>query len=163
MMGAGDYTAYLQNGNGNQLEVQKFKIGGGGTTYVNFIGAAVSVVDNRKENVAPGCPVVTAREWNGNLLKRFRAPFNIEVTNPHMLVNVETSITGEKCTKWKFFSCQKWETATETQNQWHISNHLSHWNLITDVFRSGSVTIKSVKCKPLPTEDQWEDREDFNS
>ena len=39
---AGEYVAYLKQGNGDQTEVQRFKVGGGGTTRVTFLGAAVS-------------------------------------------------------------------------------------------------------------------------
>ena len=39
---AGNYTAYVNGGNGNQRETQHFKIGGWDTTRVVFIGSAIS-------------------------------------------------------------------------------------------------------------------------
>ncbi|HPE06097.1 MAG TPA: hypothetical protein PLW50_00050 [Smithellaceae bacterium] len=41
----GQYRAFLQNGNANQMEVQDFIIGGGDTTRVTFLGAGVSNPD----------------------------------------------------------------------------------------------------------------------
>ena len=38
---AGNYTAYLQNGNGNQMESQHFQAGAGVTTNVVFLGSAI--------------------------------------------------------------------------------------------------------------------------
>ena len=38
---AGNYTAYLKQGNGDQPEIQHFKAGGGVTTGVTFLGAAI--------------------------------------------------------------------------------------------------------------------------
>jgi hypothetical protein len=38
---AGNYTAYLQNGNGNQMESQHFQAGAGITTNVVFLGSAI--------------------------------------------------------------------------------------------------------------------------
>ncbi len=43
-LGAGEYTAYLQRGNGAQPETQNFKIGGGQVTYVPFIGDSIPTV-----------------------------------------------------------------------------------------------------------------------
>ena len=54
---AGNYTAYLQNGKGNQLETIRFRIGGGDTTYVNFIGAAYTM-EGKTGQVQP-TPTVT--------------------------------------------------------------------------------------------------------
>jgi hypothetical protein len=42
LIDAGNWTAYLQKGNGDQLETQHFKIGGGEITFVPFLGSAVS-------------------------------------------------------------------------------------------------------------------------
>jgi hypothetical protein len=42
MLAAGNYTAYLQKGNGDQLEQFQFKIGGGATERVPFLGDGVS-------------------------------------------------------------------------------------------------------------------------
>jgi hypothetical protein len=53
---AGNYTSHLQNGNGNQEEIIRFRCGGGDTTYVNFIGSAISI-DGKQ--VQP-TPTVTA-------------------------------------------------------------------------------------------------------
>lgn len=43
-LAAGSYTAYLRNGNGGQVEVQHFKIGGGAMETVLFLGHAVGNV-----------------------------------------------------------------------------------------------------------------------
>lgn len=43
-LATGSYTAYLRNGNGGQLEVQHFKIGGGATETVPFLGHAVETL-----------------------------------------------------------------------------------------------------------------------
>jgi len=45
MLSAGNYTAYLQKGNGDQVEQFPFIIGGGATERVQFLGAAVSSAD----------------------------------------------------------------------------------------------------------------------
>ena len=42
LLASGNYTAYLQNGNSNQLEVVNFIIGGKDITRITFLGAAVS-------------------------------------------------------------------------------------------------------------------------
>jgi hypothetical protein len=47
MLAAGNYTAYLQKGNGDQLEQFKFVIDGGATERVPFLGSAVSNVGER--------------------------------------------------------------------------------------------------------------------
>jgi hypothetical protein len=52
-MAAGNYTAYVQNGNGNHLEVVGFRVGGGDTTYVNFLGSAVTEVGKVRGQVQP--------------------------------------------------------------------------------------------------------------
>lgn len=44
MLAAGNYTAHLRQGNGDQPETQKFVIGGGATERVVFLGAAVPTV-----------------------------------------------------------------------------------------------------------------------
>ena len=50
---AGNYTAYMQNGNGNQLETVRFRCGGGDTTYVTFIGSAISMEAQVQPTVMP--------------------------------------------------------------------------------------------------------------
>jgi hypothetical protein len=44
MLAAGNYTAHLRQGNGDQPETQKFVIGGGATERVVFLGAAIPTV-----------------------------------------------------------------------------------------------------------------------
>jgi len=41
-LAAGEYVAYLKQGDGDQMEERTFKVGGGETTRVTFLGAAVS-------------------------------------------------------------------------------------------------------------------------
>jgi hypothetical protein len=48
LLAAGNYTAYLQKGNGDQLETIKFIIGGGDTSRLQFLGSAVSSKSNVK-------------------------------------------------------------------------------------------------------------------
>jgi hypothetical protein len=43
-LATGSYTAYLRNGNGGQMEVQHFKIGGGAIETVTFLGHAVETL-----------------------------------------------------------------------------------------------------------------------
>jgi hypothetical protein len=66
-MAAGNFTAYLQNGNGNQLEIQKFYVGGADVTYVNFLGAAISTSD--EPEVVPDVEEIVCKD------------VSIEVTN----------------------------------------------------------------------------------
>lgn len=46
MLAAGDYIAYLQNGNGNQLETREFTIGNGATERIVFQGSAVARINH---------------------------------------------------------------------------------------------------------------------
>jgi hypothetical protein len=49
ILGAGHYIAYLQRGNGAQLETKEFDIGAGQTTYVSFIGDSIPSVVVKNE------------------------------------------------------------------------------------------------------------------
>ena len=48
---SGEYTAYIQHGNGDQMEERKFKVGGGGTERVSFLGAAVTTAKNHCDHI----------------------------------------------------------------------------------------------------------------
>lgn len=63
MLAAGSYTAYLQNGNSNQLETIKFTIGGGDITRITFLGAAVS--PKHRVTSRPGVTIINA-EWGAS-------------------------------------------------------------------------------------------------
>jgi hypothetical protein len=47
LLASGCWTAYIQKGNGDQMEEQHFIIGGGATEGVQFLGSAVSSVDTK--------------------------------------------------------------------------------------------------------------------
>jgi hypothetical protein len=95
------------------------------------------------------CPMASGGSWNK--WHPFRASFTLEPTSPPMWVQVETTVTGEKCTKWGWFKCNVWTQTTETQTQWHLSRWSNHFNFIsiTDVFKSPVVSVKTGGCKPV--------------
>lgn len=144
----GIYVVTLLDGNGGQPETAVVQVYENYRSDVIFIGHAVSMSNVQEATPEPTCPSATGGTWNK--WHPFRASFTLEPTSPPMWVQVETTVVGEKCTQWKWFTCKKWETKTETQTQWHLSQWNNHFNLITDLFSSPpTVTVKTVGCKPV--------------
>lgn len=47
MLSSGNYTAFIRQGNADQTEIKEFKIGGGGTERIVFLGAAIPSEDRK--------------------------------------------------------------------------------------------------------------------
>lgn len=145
------YVVTLLDGNGGQPETAVVQVFENYRSDVIFIGHAVSMSNVQEAPSQPSCPIATGGSWNK--WHPFRASFTLEPTSPPMWVQVETTVNGQECTKWKWFKCQNWKPVTKVQTQWHLSQWSNHFNLIMDDFpihgMPVSVSVKTVGCKPV--------------
>jgi hypothetical protein len=77
---AGDWTAYIQNGNGGQTETKKFKVGNGDITRVAFLGHAVS---SDVTTCVPVYTIINATYGLGHTSCHMETVTDIEAYNEH--------------------------------------------------------------------------------
>ncbi len=138
----GDYTVVLLDGNGGQPETKKFRIDGGYTSYVTFIGHAIS---NGGGQVEPENPCNDLVITTGDIHRVFLLSwFTIHVSNPNDSGWTKSDVVITDSSEHVVFDGPIYAVGGSTYSfMWPASNsHRTH-NPLT-------VSVSGTVCKEHP-------------
>jgi hypothetical protein len=123
LLNAGEYIAYMRQGNGDQPEQQRFKIGGGATERVVFLGAAIPTV--HKEI----CEVFTVLDKAGFIIHHDEVNHTIHhEAETHIVTIVDKEAWDETVT-----DVEPWDETIYHQEVNHTVHHAAITHQITVV------------------------------